>query len=281
MSSITINRALSIGQQALQSITTNYKNEVLWLLQKCLNINSSQLLLNGTKLLNKLENEKFNQFIKRRCNKEPLQHILESIEFYGYQFDIIQDIFIPRPETEVFVDILKKESPTQNKVLEIGSGAGCIPIILELEQLADNILSIDINTDAIKLSKKNAKQLGCTNIKFLENDIFHMQHQSKYDLIISNPPYIPLSDISTLESEVLLYDPLNALTDYGDGLSFYRYFVKQGKNLLNQNGKMLFEFGGAQQCKQIIELFYHSGYHYTIFNDLNNEPRFIFLTLSI
>ena len=277
MSSITINRALSIGQQALQSITTNYKNEVLWLLQKCLNINSSQLLLNGTKLLNKLENEKFNQFIKRRCNKEPLQHILESIEFYGYQFDIIQDIFIPRPETEVFVDILKKESPTQNKVLEIGSGAGCIPIILELEQLADNILSIDINTDAIKLSQKNAKQLGCTNIKFLENDIFQMQHQSKYDLIISNPPYIPLSDIHTLEAEVLLYDPLNALTDYEDGLSFYRYFAKHGKSVLDPEGFMLFEFGGCQQLNNIIQIFVEKRYKYEIFNDLNGEPRFILL----
>lgn len=277
MSSITINRALSIGQQALQPITTNYKNEVLWLLQKCLNINSSQLLLNGTKLLNKLENEKFNQFIKRRCNKEPLQHILESIEFYGYQFDIIQNIFIPRPETEVFVDILKKESLTQNKVLEIGSGAGCIPIILELEQLADNILSIDINTDAIKLSKKNAKQLGCTNIKFLENDIFQMRHQSKYDLIISNPPYIPLSDIQTLETEVLLYDPLNALTDYEDGLSFYRYFAKHGKSVLAPEGFMLFEFGGRQQLNNIIEIFVERGYKYEIFNDLNGEPRFILL----
>ena len=108
-----------------------------------------------------------------------------------------------------------------------------------------------------------------------------MQHQSKYDLIISNPPYIPLTDINGLEPEVLLYDPLNALTDYKDGLSFYKYFSQHGQNLLNKNGKMLFEFGGKQQCKQITELFNHTGYDCTIFNDLNYDPRFILVTLSV
>ena len=105
-------------------------------MQKCLNINSVQLLLNSsTQELSSEEIQKFNQFIKRRKSKEPLQHILGSIEFYGYQFNINKDVFIPRPETEIFVDILKSESPVQNKVLEIGAGAGCISILLELEKL--------------------------------------------------------------------------------------------------------------------------------------------------
>ena len=104
-----------------------------------------------------------------------------------------------------------------------------------------------------------------------------MEHQNKYDLIISNPPYIRLQDIALLEPEVILYDPLSALTDYKDGLTFYRYFAKQGKKLLNPQGLMLFEFGGHKQLNDIIKIFIDEQYNYTIFNDLNGEPRFILL----
>ena len=280
MSRITINQALSIGQKNLAPITANYKNEVLWLMQKCLNINSVQLLLNSTtQELSSEEMQQFNQLIKRRTSKEPLQHILGSIEFYGYQFHITKDVFIPRPETEIFVDILKSNLSIQNKALEIGAGAGCMSILLELEHLANQILSIDSNPQAIALAQSNAQRLGCTKINFCVNDLFYMQHASKYDLIISNPPYISLEEIDDLDVEVLLYDPLNALTDYGDGLSFYQYFAKNGRDLLNSQGAMLFEFGGRHQSQKIQQLFSHSGYQYKIFNDLNNDPRFILIRL--
>ena len=280
MSRITINQALSIGQKNLAPITANYKNEVLWLMQKCLNINSVQLLLNSTtQELSSEEMQQFNQLIKRRTSKEPLQHILGSIEFYGYHFHINKDVFIPRPETEIFVDILKSNLSIQNKALEIGAGAGCMSILLELEHLANQILSIDSNPQAIALAQSNAQRLGCTKINFCVNDLFYMQHASKYDLIISNPPYISLEEIDDLDVEVLLYDPLNALTDYGDGLSFYQYFAKNGRDLLNSQGAMLFEFGGRHQSQKIQQLFSHSGYQYKIFNDLNNDPRFILIRL--
>ena len=280
MSHLTINQALSIGQKNLLPITKNYKNEVLWLMQKCLNINSVQLLLNDTtQELSAEEMTTFNQFIERRKNKEPLQHILGTIEFYGYQFNITKDVFIPRPETEIFVDILRAELPIQNKVLEIGAGTGCISIILELENLAEEILSIDNNLKAIKLSQSNAQRLGCTKINFCINDLFYMDHQFKYDLIISNPPYIALEELDSLDSEVLLYDPLNALTDYNDGLSFYKYFAENGRDLLNPKGAMLFEFGGQHQSQKIQKLFSEAGYQHTLFNDLNNDPRFIFIRL--
>ena len=280
MSRITINQALSIGQKNLAPITANYKNEVLWLMQKCLNINSVQLLLNSTtQELSSEEMQQFNQLIKRRTSKEPLQHILGSIEFYGYHFHITKDVFIPRPETEIFVDILKSNLSIQNKALEIGAGAGCMSILLELEHLANQILSIDSNPQAIALAQSNAQRLGCTKINFCVNDLFYMQHASKYDLIISNPPYISLEEIDDLDVEVLLYDPLNALTDYGDGLSFYQYFAKNGRDLLNSQGAMLFEFGGRHQSQKIQQLFSHSGYQYKIFDDLNNDPRFILIRL--
>ena len=275
----TINRALSIGQKALQPITENYKNETLWLLQKCLNISSDKLFLQLDRPLNKLEKNKFDNFLNRRKNREPLQHILKSIDFYGHTILLKKNVFIPRPETEIFLDILKKEKLTYNQVLEIGTGSGCIPITLELEKLANSILSIDTNIDATQLAKNNALELNCNNIEFQVCDIFKMQHKIKYDLIISNPPYIPLQDIAQLEPEVLFYDPLSALTDYKNGLSFYQFFSNQGSRLLNLNGRMLFEFGGKNQLHQIIDIFSKPYYNHQIFNDLNNEPRFILVRL--
>ena len=106
----TINRALSIGQKALQPITENYKNETLWLLQKCLNISSDKLFLQLDRPLNKLEKNKFDNFLNRRKNREPLQHILKSIDFYGHTILLKKNVFIPRPETEIFLDILHKVS---------------------------------------------------------------------------------------------------------------------------------------------------------------------------
>ena len=282
MSHLTINQALSIGQKNLLPITKNYKNEVLWLMQKCLNINSVQLLLNDTtQELSAEEMTTFNQFIERRKNKEPLQHILGTIEFYGYQFNITKDVFIPRPETEIFVDILRAELPIQNKVLEIGAGTGCISIILELENLAEEILSIDNNLKAIKLSQSNAQRLGCTKINFCINDLFYMQHQSKYDLIISNPPYITADEYEKLPKHIKNFEPKIALTDYDDGLLFYRRFANILTDILYPHGVFICELGSQNIISPIKFFFTNAGYNITIYNDLNNHPRFLAIYPSV
>jgi len=277
MSSSTIDSVLYIGQKALRAITNNYKNEALWIMQDILNKDATYISLNKSSILEPDKYELFFNLIKRRQNKEPLQHILNSVSFYGYNFNIKQNIFIPRPETESLIDIIKNNINYSNSVLEVGTGSGCIPIVLELEKISQQIKSLDINYDAVDLAQQNAKKFDCKHIQFLHQNFFHFKSNQKYDLIISNPPYIALNELPELDKEVILYDPLNALTDYDNGLIFYQYFSEFGIKYLNQKGYMLLEFGGQHQKNDLKNLFHHPNYTYSFFDDLNGETRFILI----
>jgi len=279
MEAVTISHAISVGNNKLKKITNNYINETFWILSKSLKRNKSDLLLNKDGFIN---TDKFNGFINlinRRLANEPLQIILESVPFYKYNFFIKKDVFITRPETELCIDILKKYNRKFNSVLEAGCGLGCISITLDLEGLSTDILAVDISSKAIAASIFNAKQLNCNNIAFVHNDIFHINHNKKYDLIISNPPYIPISEIKNLDTNVILYDPIQSLTDFNKGLSFYKYFAQNGHKLLTNNGLMLFEFGGEKQKKILKTIFHSKHYKLLFFNDLNNIARFLVVEL--
>lgn len=271
----TISNTLFTAQSLLKNITPNYKNESIWILKKILQLETATLLLNNTKLLTASEHTLFTQLINRRCAREPLQYILETISFCGYDFEIAKDVFIPRPETELFLNIFNQNISYKKNVLEVGCGLGCISIILSIKKLAKEITSIDINPKAITAARNNAQKFKCENIQFLNQDFFKMNYPVKYDLIISNPPYIPIIEVKDLDSEVKFYDPLSALTDYNDGLSFYKYCANFGRDLIYKGGFMLLEFGGTNQLNDIQEIFDSQNYKFTIFNDLNTRPRFI------
>jgi len=275
----TISEALLIGNNKLKKITNNYHNETFWLLGKSLNKNTNDLLLNKNHLMNIKQFDLFISLIERRISNEPLQLILESISFYNYKFSTYKNVFIARPETELFIDILKNYNRSFDSTLEVGCGLGCLSITLALEKLTQDILAIDINAEAISASKENAKKLNCNNINFINGNIFSIKHNTKYDLIISNPPYISINEIQDLDLNVLLYDPLLSLTDFNDGLNFYRYFAKFGQTLLKDNGLMLFEFGGEHQKSALEIIFNNQNYELSFFNDLNNMPRFVSVEL--
>ena len=279
MRDITISNALSIGNNQLKKINDNYINETFWILSKSLKKSKSELIINKNTIINSQQFNCFINLIQRRCMNEPLQLILESVPFYNYEFSTYKDVFIVRPETEICIDILKKFNRTFNSTLEVGCGLGCISITLSLEDLSNDILALDINSDAIYASNLNAQKLDCTNVKFINENIFNIKPNKKYDLIISNPPYIPISEIKDLDSNVILYDPLTSLTDFDDGLSFYKYFAQFGHNFLVDNGLMFFEFGGYSQKKILENIFNSNNYHLSFFNDLNNVPRFLSVQL--
>ena len=279
MSASTISDALSIGNNKLKKITNNYHNETFWLLSKSLNKSKSDLLLNQNQLINSKQFNLFISFLDRRLLNEPLQLILESVSFYNYQFCTHKNVFIARPETELLIDILKDYNRTFSSTLEVGCGLGCLSITLSLEKISQDILAIDVNAEAVAASLLNAKQLDCNNINFINDNIFSITHNTKYDLIISNPPYISMDEIKDLDLNVLLYDPLLSLTDFNDGLSFYRYFSKFGKTLLKDNGLMLFEFGGDHQKEALEIIFNNNNYQLSFFNDLNNISRFLAVEL--
>jgi len=279
MGDVTISNALSIGNNQLKKITDNYANETFWILSKSLKKPKSELILNKNNVIQSKEFNYFINLIQRRFTNEPLQLILESVPFYKYEFSTYKDVFIVRPETEICIDILKKFNRTFNSTLEVGCGLGCISITLSLQGLSSDILAIDINSKAIQASKLNAQKLGCNNVQFIYENIFHMQHTKKYDLIISNPPYISIADIQDLDSNVILYDPLEALTDFNDGLNFYKHFADFGDQLLTKNGIMLFEFGGEKQKNILENIFNFKHYELSFFNDFNNLPRFLVVQL--
>ena len=279
MNAFTISDAISIGNKKLKKITNNYVNETFWILAKCLKQNSSDLLLNKNDSIHSRQFDLFISLLDRRLLNEPLQLILESVSFYNYQFCTYKNVFIARPETELLIDILKDYNRTFDSTLEVGCGLGCLSITLSLEKISQDILAIDINAEAVSASQFNAKQLECNNINFIHDNIFSITHNTKYDLIISNPPYISMDEIKELDLNVILYDPLLSLTDFNDGLSFFRYFSKFGETLLKDNGLMIFEFGGEHQKEALEIIFNNKNYQLSFFNDLNNVSRFLAVEL--
>ena len=277
MNTTTIHNSILEGYKYLTPKHINYKNETLWIMQKVLNKDASYIALNKHDIITSHEYKSFIQLVQRRVNNEPLQHILESVSFYGYNFQITKNVFIPRPETESLIDIIKNNITNIDSVLEVGTGSGCISIVIALEKISHNITSLDINCDAIDLAQQNANKFNSKQIQFLNENFFHFQPRQKYDLIISNPPYIGLNEISGLDSEVILYDPLNALTDYDNGLIFYQYFSEFGIKYLNKKGHILLEFGGKYQINDLKNIFNHTNYLYRFFDDLNGETRFILI----
>lgn len=279
MSEMKISDAILYGNKNLKKTSSNYKNETIWILSQILSMSSSRLILNQNQKLNDNDYTYFKKLIKRRKN-EPLQIILGNSFFYGRAFKVNKNVFIPRQETEIIIDILKKQVHEFNSVLEIGSGSGIIPITIFLENISANITSVDISYDAYQLSRQNADLHDCNEINFINESIFKYYSKSKFDLIISNPPYIPIQEIINLENEVILYDPLESLTDFSNGLKFYQFFFQKLKNYLNDGGIMLLEFGGLNQIDDIKKMLADSVDDITFYKDLNNDPRFVMIKLN-
>ncbi len=232
-----------------------------------------------------MENENLmllKKWLNRRVEHEPLQYIVGKQEFYGREFLVNSHVLIPRPETEILVEQVIKESRNiwnENRlvVADIGSGSGAIAVTMALEQKEWNILSVDISKEAIEMATLNAKRLGA-KVQFYQGDMLTpiINEDIGVDIIISNPPYIPSKEIQQLSNEVKDYEPNIALDGGTDGLDFYRKIVKQSKNILHKPGMIAFEVG-INQAKLVSELLI--GYGYTdvkIVRDLQGIARIVF-----
>lgn len=212
------------------------------MLAHILNCPRIDLYLHYDYILNESELSQLRDFVKRRAKYEPLQYILGEVNFFGHLLKIDKRALIPRPETELLVSLAienLKSITNELRILEIGTGSGCISISLAKYFTNSKITAIDISNDAISLAKENALILGVRNINFLVADFFNYYPQEKYDLIISNPPYVVESDLINLQKE-LSYEPKIALTAGKDSFVFYRMFVKF-LDYLGDNGTMILE----------------------------------------
>ena len=208
------------------------------------------------------------KWITRRINNEPIQYILGSSEFYGRSFIVNKNVLIPRPETEILIDISIEELKNVNNplILDVGTGSGCIAITIALEIPSSTIIAIDIDERAISVAKNNIEKHEVKNIEFVVTDIFHEKINKKADMLISNPPYIAKEEVSGLMKEVKDYEPLVALTDNNDGLKFYRRFAEIIPSILKDNGMAIMEVGTEDHPDRVEEIFREYG-----FNDIRTE----------
>ena len=208
------------------------------------------------------------KWITRRINNEPIQYILGSSEFYGRPFIVNKNVLIPRPETEILIDISIQQLKDVNNpiIFDIGTGSGCIAITIALEIPLSTIIAIDIDERAISVAKNNIEKHKVRNIEFLVTDILYEKINKKADMLISNPPYIAKEEVSGLMKEVKDYEPLVALTDYNDGLKFYRRFAEIIPSILKDNGMAIMEVGAEDHPDRVEEIFCEYG-----FNDIRTE----------
>ena len=210
--------------------------------------------------------------LKRRMRGEPLQYILGKTEFMGLDFKVNKNVLIPRPETEILVEAALKYVKGK-KILDLGTGSGCIAVSIAKKLPAGEITAVDISKDALELAKENAKLNG-VKIRFLRANFFKGL-SAKYDLIISNPPYVPCGQIRSLQPE-LQYEPLVALDGGSDGLASYRKIIKEAPDYLKDSGILIMEMGFNQR-KYIEDIFKETEYFdiIEIIKDYNNIDRII------
>lgn len=201
------------------------------------------------------------ELIARRSSHEPLQYITGVQNFYGYDFQVSPSVLIPRYDTEVLIEKIMQLKPTPNRVLDLCTGSGCIAVTLAKEIPLSLCAAVDISEEALQVAQENAKQLEA-EVTFLQGDLYRPIEEKKlgsFDLIVSNPPYIPTEVCESLMEEVRDHEPRLALDGKEDGLHFYRRIIKDAGRYLNPGGFLALEIG-SDQGKDIREMLQSHGF---------------------
>ncbi len=247
------------------------------LLSSALDIKREKLLLNLEKKINDNKKKVFFDLIERRIKNEPIAYILGHKEFWKQNFKVNKNVLIPRPDTETIVEnVLKNlDLNSKKKILDIGTGSGCIILSVLNERKKCLGVGVDISKKAIKLAKYNAKIQHIENrIKFFNSDIDNF-YLGKYDLIISNPPYIKLHTINSLENDIKCHEPREALDGGIDGYSKIRLVISKSSSLIKKKGKLFLEVGSGQIMRTLEILKKNGFYKKNIIKDLSYKSRCI------
>ena len=236
----------------------------------------------------------YDDFIARRAKHVPLQHILGTASFMGLEFRVSKDVLIPRQDTELLVETVlsrEKEDCAKNDVavgnisaarglsiLDLCTGSGCIAIALKKLGAYSRVAASDYSKEALEMARDNARENG-TDISFIYSNMFDAIDET-FDIIVSNPPYIPSSDIEGLQPEVRDHDPKVALDGGSDGLHFYRIIAEQAGARLNAGGRLYLEIG-YDQAEAVSALLKNNGYlDIEVLKDLNDKDRVVACRLS-
>jgi release factor glutamine methyltransferase len=250
------------------------------LLCESIDKDKKHIILNSKEILNSRQLEDFNNFIERRKNGEPIAYLINKKEFWKYEFYVNKDVLIPRPDTELIIEQVLKIYPKQSQlqVLDIGTGSGCILLSILKERPNFYGKGIDISKKSINISKFNAKKLNLNNrTRFIHSSVDNFKI-GKYDLIVSNPPYIELLSLKYLEKDVVNFEPKLALSGGFDGFSKIRKVVSKASTLIKKNGKLILEIGFRQKNK-VKEILKKNGFYINrTLKDYGNNDRCIIST---
>lgn len=218
----------------------------------------------------------YTQLLERRRTGEPMQHITGETEFYGMPFHVTRDVLIPRPETEHLVEkvIELADGIHQPDVVDVGTGSGCIAVALAHHLSNARVTAIDLSAEALVIARKNAKRNEVADrIRLLSGDLLAPVREERFDIVVSNPPYVPHADRASLSVEVRDYEPALALFAGDDGLEVYRALIPAAFDALNPGGFLALEIGYGQS-PAIGELLSRSGFQQIEFTpDLQGIPR--------
>jgi len=278
---MNIENTLNEGINTLQkNKITNPQLDSEILLSSSIMRDKKHIILNPKELLNLEQSEKFKSLIERRKKGEPIAYIINKKEFWKDEFFINKDVLIPRPDTELIVEQVLKiySKDAQMQILDIGTGSGCILLSILKERLNFYGTGIDICKKSINVSKINTKQLNLTNrVKFIHSSVDNFKI-GKYDLIVSNPPYIELLNLKYLEKDVVNFEPKLALSGGLDGFSKIKKVINKASTLIKKNGKFILEIGFNQKNK-VKEILKKEGFYVNkAIKDYGNNDRCIIST---
>ena len=278
---MNIQSAISEATNILKSKYINTaKLDAEILMTKVIGKDKKYLILNYNENLNHHKLKLYKELIKKRANRKPIAYLINKKFFWKEEFFITEDTLIPRPDTEILIEKILDITKNKNNIciLDIGVGSGCI--LLSILKEKKNFLGtgIDICKKSLNISKINANKLKLDNrVKFFKSDVDKF-FRGKYDLIVSNPPYINKTNIKYLERDVANYEPKLALDGGLDGLSEIRKVIKKSSELIKKNGKFILEIGFNQKDKTINLLKKKGFYINSISKDLANNERCIVST---
>lgn len=236
----------------------NPRLETEWILAAALGVDRVGLYIDFEKPLTDPELAVIREMVSRRARREPLQYILGSQEFAGLDFLVTPAVLIPRHDTEILLEEALARLHGTGRLLDVGTGSGCLAITLASRLPGLSVTATDISPEALAVARENARRHG-VSLRFVEGDLFTPLEGERFSMIVSNPPYIPLPDFPTLQPEVREYEPRTALDGGEDGLSCYRRLVPGAIDHLTPGGWLLVEVG-IGEADRVRELFASSGF---------------------
>lgn len=257
----TLQQVIKAGEEALRIAgIDNPAFDSFELMSMIMGIDRSYYFLHGNDLVAADVCAEFEEMIARRADHVPLQHITGYAGFWRHRFHVNEHVLVPRQDTEILVTEALTKIDTESTVLDMCTGSGCIIISLALETHFKKGLGVDISREALKVAALNKAELAADNVEFIESDLFAgIPADIKFDVIVSNPPYIRTEDIAGLDEEVRSHDPLLALDGHDDGLFFYKEITNGATFCLKQGGWLIYETG-YDQAEDVTKIMSRCGF---------------------